>query len=300
MRSYTNLLLSSLSGFSAILILSSLFVTSGPFQVASLTLVPGGYFTKGLYPTGENEANLPKTYVDTFYIGRFEVTNREFVRFLNQQGIQEIGGAEWYDTLSNDSKILPTESGSFAVVSGYRDHPVETVSWFGAISYCNWLSQREGLEQVYGIWNNGDSITVDFQANGYRLPRENEWEYAARSRSNTELYSGTSLEDELPNFGNFCDTTCVQSIPANYLWDGYPESAPVGRFSGNSLGLHDMSGNVWEWCTDSWTRSIRIIRGGSWRDLPRRLKCISRSRISPNDVRDDIGFRLSRSFPNTE
>ena len=139
---------------------------------------------------------------------------------------------------------------------GAPDHPVENVSWFDAVAYCNALSKKERLTCAYDAAHKRVS-----EADGYYLPTEAQWEYAARAGTTGPTYAAP---DDIA-----------------WHWDNSGESTrPVGRKSSNAWGLHDMLGNVWEWCSDRWARDLgralavdpqgpadghgRVVRGGSW------------------------------------
>ena len=168
--------------------------------------------------------------------------------------------------------------------------PVQNVSWFDAVAFCNRLSELEGLRPAYRV--DGEDVTWDREADGYRLPTEAEWEYAARAGTR-DVWAGTSEEGELPTYANL---------------GGSP--APVGSYRPNAWGLHDMSGNVWEWAWDWYaeepgtdpggprTGSYRVFRGGSWRIVPRYARVAFRVWRHPSFAVGDQGFRLARSFPS--
>jgi formylglycine-generating enzyme required for sulfatase activity len=220
--------------------------------------------------------------VNSFYIGKYEVTQKEY---------QEVMGA--------NPSLLKKDN-----------HPVDSVSWYEAIEYCNKLSELENLLPVYIIdktkidQSNVNSldhlrwiVKIDTEADGYRLPTEAEWEYAAKGGNTdyeTFLYSGSN------------DINAV----AWYFRNGRSGSHPVGSKAPNSLGIYDMSGNVWEWCWDwlgdyyagaqnnplgaSWGPG-RVIRGGSWSDSYRSVRSSCRGYFCPASRDKGIGFRIARS-----
>lgn len=161
-----------------------------------------------------------------------------------------------------------------------NNKPVETVSWYEAVLFCNALSKANGLDRCYLI--DLDSETVDFveTAKGYRLPTDAEWEYACRA-----------------------DTNAVQYGPVNeiawYEGNSGATTHDVGLKAENGFGLFDMLGNVWEWCWDVYDRDVygpyRIFRGGGWCDLERGCLASNRRRSHPTYKIDDLGFRIARS-----
>ncbi len=173
--------------------------------------------------------------------------------------------------------------------------PVESVSWYDAVRFCNALSERENLEPAYRI--DGTDVSRIRRALGFRLPTEAEWEYAARA-GQEGAFSGSTTPGDVgwywTNAGG-----CTQ---------------PVGKLRPNSLGLYDMTGNVWEWVWDVYgsypgggvtvdptgpeSGTLRVGRGGSWRDMERdvRVAC-RRCQTPPGDTSPTLGFRLARSLP---
>lgn len=192
------------------------------------------------------------------------------------------------------------------------DYPVQNLSWFEAVSFCNKLSQREGLTAAYTVagenvaWPNKD-------ADGYRLPTEAEWEYAARA-GGKDVYAGTSKVGDLCTIGNVADATAKKSF-ADWSWatdctDGHAGLAPVASFAPNGWGLYDMSGNVYEWTWDWYEQDLkaatdpsgpesggsRVGRGGSWVNSPQVARVANRDRWSASGRVSVLGFRLSRSL----
>jgi len=170
--------------------------------------------------------------------------------------------------------------------------PVECVSWDDAIEFCARLSKATGRE--------------------YRLPSEAEWEYACRAGTTTPFHFGETITTDLANYnGNY---TYSPASKGQYR----QQTTDVGRFPANAFGLHDMHGNVLDWCQDTWHESYNgaptdgsawvdenanqkrmILRGGSWDINPRRCRSASRNYINPGNVIGNIGFRVVCEFPRT-
>ncbi|GAB4054021.1 formylglycine-generating enzyme family protein [Catellatospora paridis] len=160
--------------------------------------------------------------------------------------------------------------------------PVTDVSWLDAVRFCNELSAATGRTPCYTLGDDPDGldVTCDPDAGGYRLPTEAEWEYAGRAGSTGERY------------GDLDATAWHRANSGGAAHD-------VGTRAPNAWGLHDMIGNVWEWCWDVYDPRVygpyRVFRGGGWQDLPRGLRASCRRRSHPAFHIDDLGFRLARS-----
>jgi formylglycine-generating enzyme required for sulfatase activity len=183
-----------------------------------------------------------------------------------------------------------------SLFSGEEHLPVETVSWFDAVGFCNALSQKEGLPPFYAI--EGEAVEVpDWNGLGYRLPTEAEWEYACRAGSTTWF----SFGDDENALGQY----------AWYSANSIGKTHPVGEKTPNGFGLYDMHGNVWEWCWDEYADDYyqkspaddprgpeqaanRVIRGGSCGNDPRRARSAYRDEYAPEYQHNDLGFRLAR------
>ncbi|MFC9846496.1 formylglycine-generating enzyme family protein [Streptomyces sp. NPDC060223] len=157
--------------------------------------------------------------------------------------------------------------------------PVEGVSWWDAVRFCNALSRSEGLMPAYRGEDTED-MEWDTSADGYRLPTEAEWEHACRA--------GTTG----PHYGPLDEI-------AWYRANSHDRIHHVGGKRPNPWGLHDMLGNVWEWCWDTYDPEVygtyRVLRGGGWFDEHWSCRSSVRRRSHPTFQVDDVGFRVARS-----
>jgi len=159
--------------------------------------------------------------------------------------------------------------------------PVESVSWYDAVLFCNRLTEKLKKEKYYTI--DGENVTINEGANGFRLPTEAEWEYAARGAKQSKSFSYAG-----------CDSDAELKYYAWYWENSDYRTHPVGQLKPNELGLYDMSGNVWEWCED-WYKDegySRVLRGGSWCGNAEDCRVSRRGNPRPGRREDSIGFRL--------
>lgn len=220
-----------------------------------LVAIPPGKFFMGPDP-GEYRANdvkAPQKVVEIpkgFRMGKFEVTRGQFRAFADETGYK-MGNLNpgW------NEKMRRHDFGNYSWLNpGFPqtdEHPVVNVTFKNAEAFCKWLSRKTGKV--------------------VRLPFEREWEYACRAGTTTRFHGGDMVED-LKRIGNVADKSLKakdRKLSEFENWDdGFPFTAPVGQFKANAWGLHDMHGNVSEWCQDPLPPSSgaerRILRGGNW------------------------------------
>lgn len=227
----------------------------------------------------------------SFYLSEKPVTNQEYRRFDKSHN----SGAISNNTINDDNQ------------------PVVNLSWEEAVKYLNWLSSKDNLQPFYTAQGNS-FIAASPPTNGYRLPTEAEWSFAARHlgiQTTQRFPWGDTFPPRQPS-GNYGDKAAAGIIPRIIQGynDGFPTTSPVGSFSANKGGFYDMGGNVGEWCHDYYSAytstlsnkpdpmgpdsgSHRVIRGASWRDAT-----ITELRLSyrayHREARDNVGFRIAR------
>lgn len=215
-----------------------------------------------------------------FYIGKYSVTQSEF---------EDIMGFNPSYINNKDSPILRGNS---------NNRPVERVTWYDAIMYCNKLSEKKGLDKYYNISEikysdknvKSATVTENLNANGYRLPTKEEHEYAARGGKDGHptTYAGS---DYLNLVGWYWDN----SNKANSARVDKKGTMPVGKKKDNELGIYDMCGNVRNW-TNTHSGCSRIRRGGSWLSHSYHCEVGNSSLFDPSKTNYSIGFRITRSF----
>jgi formylglycine-generating enzyme len=282
-----------------------------------LILIPHGRFQMGSPPEekGRYDGEGPQHEIEIskdFYLGKFAVTRDQFRKFVDDTGYkteaEKDGKGGWgFDETKDGKGGMPQKTSYHWRQTGFEqtdDHPVVNVSWNDAQAYCAWLSRKEGKP--------------------YRLPAEAEWEYACRAGTTTRYYSGDE-DGSLRLVANIADRSLAAKWDHTGLhnpefkkvliawlgevsWnDGYPFTAPVGKFRPNAWGLYDMHGNVFQWCSD-WSEDYRrgakvdpqgpdhgtsrAVRGGSWLDYPRYCRSAYRGALEPTDHWHAVGFRV--------
>jgi sulfatase modifying factor 1 len=262
----------------------------------SFVLVKGGAFKD----TKSNYYGKGVTVSD-FYIGKFDVTQKEWAEVMG----------------SNPSKFQGDNL------------PVETISWYDSVEYCNKRSIKEGLEPYYNIDKNKKDpnnqpdpefrdldvtkwlVTINPGANGYRLPTEAEWEYAAGGGqlSRSYIYSGSDfIEDVAWYWRNSGDKTLTGFWSWPAIEQNHNKPKPVGAKKPNELGLYDMSGNVRQWCWD-WAGDLqsnvsdpkgsqggfrRVWKGGGWMGAAFCCESAYRGGLAANGTGPDQGLRVCR------
>lgn len=238
-----------------------------------------------------------------FYFGKYEVTLGQFTAFIKDSGYKvesERDGTGGWGINATTGKFEGRKPAYSWKNPGYPqkdDHPVVNVTWADAVAYCEWLSKKENKT--------------------YRLPTEAEWEYACRAGTKTRYYGGDDPKTLLKT-ANTADRSAQEVGKKQFKdWeehvldgkDGHAHTAPVGSYVPNAFGLHDMHGNVWEWCSDwygedYYTKSpvddpkgpdkghLRVRRGGAWHTYPLYLRAAFRNYNRPDSRYLNLGFRV--------
>ncbi len=275
-----------------------------------LTLIPAGEFQMGTasedHRTPDEGPQHSVKISQSFYMGVYEVTQGEY------ESVMGTNPSSFSKTGNGSKNVSGQDTGKF---------PVEQVSWFDVIEFCNKLSLKDGLTPYYLLTDvqreSGSIKSATVEVNqtasaprllGYRLPTEAEWEYACRAGTRTPFHFGSRLNGDKANV----DGNHPYSTPTKGEFLKRPTR--VGSYSKNEFGLFDMHGNVREWCFDVFDSQAydkrsdttpdpmvtsgskyRVVRGGSWFDSPRHSRSADRNWFEPIDRLDTLGFRLARA-----
>jgi formylglycine-generating enzyme required for sulfatase activity len=238
------------------------------------------------------------TLTKAFYLGAHHVTVKQFTAFVNDTGYmtdaEKAGGGFELRGDGSGYAFVNRVAWHHPGFAQGPDYPVILISWQDATAFCRWLSKKEGRH--------------------YRLPTEAEWEYACRAGATT-LYPWGDDPDDGKRFANVCDKDFKTQFPEwpdaiFHFSDGYAWTSPVGSFDPNALGLYDMIGNAWQWCSDADAAygsaaatdptgptptgtSKRIRRGGAFDVVPRSCRCSHRATAAPDLHNADVGFRVA-------
>ena len=269
-------------------------IPAGTFRMGSALSaeqVARKYGGKASYFTNEHPQHRV-TITRPFHMGVHEVTRGQFSAFAAAAGYKTTAEKEGWSYAWKGTSWGKVTGASWRK-PGFPQtdrHPVVCVSWSDATAFCKWLSARSGRTVA--------------------LPTEAQWEYACRAGT-TSVYQWGNEPDAGKGWCNAADQTAKKKFPkwTVFSWsDGYVFTAPVGSFRPNAWGLHDMHGNVWEWCGVWYAKSYanagardpkgptsgtaRVLRGGSWRDGPRGCRAAYRLRFTPVVRFIVIGFRV--------
>jgi formylglycine-generating enzyme required for sulfatase activity len=265
----------------------------------TLIEIPAGSFLMGSPPDEperlDDEGPQHEVKLESFFISQTPITQAQWREVA---GWQPLPAERWGRDLNPDPSHFQNREGQaegkvrlFEAEANTDNRPVEKVSWLDAMEFCNRLSQRTGRT--------------------YTLPSEAQWEYSCRAETATPFHFGDTISRELANYdGNYA----YGSGPTGIYRE---QTTTVGLFPANVWGLHDMHGNVWEWCLDEWHESYegapsdgrawvdavegqkskelvktRLLRGGSWNYIPRSCRSAYRGRALPVNAYFSVGFRV--------
>jgi formylglycine-generating enzyme required for sulfatase activity len=290
---------------------------TAPPAPANMAYIPGGAFNMGDTwadaGTVSDERPVHSVFISSFFMDRYEVKGQLWTDVKTWASVNGKGYA--FDN-----------AGAYKALT----HPVQTISWYDAVKWCNARSEYDGLTPCYytdagltTIYKTGQAAPyVKWNASGYRLPTEAEWEKAARGGSSNKRFPwGDTISQSQANYyGNTASYTYDLGPngynPVGSIGGTSPATSVVGAFAPNAYGLYDMAGNVWEWCGDwydaNWyantqstydnthgptgSLSYRVLRGGAWLNYPDYARCADRGDDPPSNANYVVGFRCVRGL----
>ncbi|MCX7047118.1 MAG: SUMF1/EgtB/PvdO family nonheme iron enzyme [Candidatus Sumerlaeota bacterium] len=337
------------------LIAIRLAVADGASLPVAMLPVPAGTFTMGARDDEGGYSDEFPTHtvmLSAYQIGKFAVTNGQYCDVLNWalakgyvkgdasggdytggnvyaagQGLLYVSDSYCNIQYSGGVFSAKTRTGAGSVQYSMATHPVQSVTWYGSVVFCNWLSEKEGLTQAYNTstWElvDADAGTPGIQfTNGYRLPTEAERERAAAWDGSKHWIYGFQSDSISSARSNYFASSYVNPLGMT----AYPYTSPVGWFNGvnispngsvqtinspSPVGAYDMGGNVWEWCHDWYAAydsasqtnpvgpssgSLRVLRGGCWLYSDYYCRAAGRGYNYPDSGYYDNGFRVARGI----
>jgi formylglycine-generating enzyme len=289
--------------------------------------IPGGRFMMGDILRDHTVADpVHPVQISSFFMLAHEVTTGELAEVFQwayekqmvmvaDNFIRDLRGTNLVRLGAVSSELRFATNRIMVRRPGREMYPANHMTWYGAVTYCNFLSMMHGLPPSYNL----EVWSCNFTNRGYRLPTESEWEYASRAGAQGRRFpwhDSDTITHSQANYRSSTNNAYDISVTRGYHPENarnIPSSSPVGSFAMNQYGLYDMSGNVWEWVWDWWNRypagflvdptgpatgRHRIFRGGAWKTTAERVTNASRYISAvPDSTVEDVGFRIAIPLP---